>query len=87
MLSNHAEEVTTVRSMPQVALDDEVPASWPTVDVVKLSVNGAERDTLAQWSFMGSQFHHCVRFVLDSMGLILHREICFLRFDPFSSGG
>lgn len=41
----HPDEVTTVKA-PKIALDDELPASWPVVDALKLSVNGGERDTI-----------------------------------------
>ncbi|CAE8708179.1 unnamed protein product [Polarella glacialis] len=42
----HRDEVTIVQA-PELALDEELPDSWPLVDALKLSVNGAERDTLA----------------------------------------
>jgi len=45
-ISNKPEEVTVVPNVPQVTLDEEVPTSWAAVDVLKLSVNGAERETL-----------------------------------------
>lgn len=49
LASENAKEsdVARVKGVPVVALDQEIPASWPVVDIVKLSVNGAERDTLA----------------------------------------
>ena len=30
----------------ELALDDQIPPSWPRIDALKLSVNGAERNTL-----------------------------------------
>ena len=31
----------------ELALDDQIPATWPQIDALKLSVNGAERNTMA----------------------------------------
>lgn len=39
-------EMDIIRNVPQATMDEEVPASWPVVDFLKLSVNGAEKDTL-----------------------------------------
>ncbi|CAE7229771.1 unnamed protein product [Symbiodinium necroappetens] len=44
--SQDRREVVTIPAV-EVALDDEVPANWPQIDALKLSVNGAERNTLA----------------------------------------
>lgn len=44
--SQDRREVVTLPA-PQVALDDEIPPHWPAIDTLKLSVNGAERHTLA----------------------------------------
>ena len=40
-------QVVTIPAV-EVALDDEVPANWPQIDALKLSVNGAERNTLVR---------------------------------------
>lgn len=40
-------DVALVHNVPVAVLDHSVPASWPVVDVLKLSVNGGERDTMA----------------------------------------
>lgn len=40
-------EVVTIQAQ-QLALDDEIPPSWPHIDALKLSVNGAERNTLVR---------------------------------------
>lgn len=34
----------------ELALDDEIPGAWPQIDALKLSVNGAERNTMATTS-------------------------------------
>jgi len=44
--SQDRREVVTIQAQ-QLALDDEIPPSWPHIDALKLSVNGAERNTLA----------------------------------------
>jgi len=51
--------MVVVSDIPVVALDDEVPAAWPVVDVVKLSVNGAERDTITGARRLLSQRRIC----------------------------
>mmetsp|Transcript_64660 Transcript_64660/g.115014 ORF Transcript_64660/g.115014 Transcript_64660/m.115014 type:complete len:723 (-) Transcript_64660:62-2230(-) len=56
--SQNRQEVSTVMA-PQVALDDELPATWPLLDSLKLSVNGAERNTLAGARRLLSQRRIC----------------------------
>ena len=43
--SQDRREVVTIPAL-ELALDTEVPAIWPRIDALKLSVNGAERNTL-----------------------------------------
>ena len=49
-------QVVTIPAV-EVALDDEVPANWPQIDALKLSVNGAERNTLVR----PSELFRCFR--------------------------
>ncbi|CAJ1374738.1 unnamed protein product [Effrenium voratum] len=44
--SQDRREVVTVPAL-ELALDEQIPAAWPRIDALKLSVNGAERNTLA----------------------------------------
>lgn len=44
--SQDRREVVTIPAL-ELALDDQIPPSWPRIDALKLSVNGAERNTLA----------------------------------------
>jgi len=56
--SMNPQEVVQI-PVPEAALDDEVPATWPLVDALKLSVNGAERYTLAGARRLLSQRRVC----------------------------
>jgi len=56
--SQNQREVVKVPA-PEAALDEEVPATWPMIDALKLSVNGAERHTLAGARRLLSQRRIC----------------------------
>eukprot|EP00933_Yihiella_yeosuensis_P062882 TRINITY_DN658_c0_g3_i2.p1 TRINITY_DN658_c0_g3~~TRINITY_DN658_c0_g3_i2.p1 ORF type:complete len:438 (+),score=80.06 TRINITY_DN658_c0_g3_i2:75-1316(+) len=71
----HRDEVNIVHA-PRAALDNEVPASWPIIDALKLSVNGAERDTMAGARKLLSKRRIC--------SVLLHASKCLRGRKPAS---